>query len=199
MNDKFLQYVDFIVKLDEMKNIFRKNINVCNGKNENDAEHSWHMATMAMLLKDYTCLGDFDLNKAIKMCLVHDLVEIYAGDTFCWDEQAGQTKTEREKQSADKLFAILPNGEGLDLRALWEEFEQCTTKESLYANAMDRLQPFILNSKTNGHTWQLAHPTYSKVKKRASIAYEVLPFARDYIDTYIEDAVKKGWIIDDRI
>jgi putative hydrolase of HD superfamily len=198
MNNDFNQYVDFILKLDEMKTSVRRNINVSTKKNENDAEHSWHMATMALLLKDRTNLGDFDVNKSVQLCIVHDLVEIYAGDTFCWDAKANLSKTERELASADKLFSLLPNGEGKLLRDLWEEFEQCTTKESLFANAMDRLQPFILNVNTNGHTWQLAHPTYSQVKKRVSIAYEVIPFARDFIDSNIEYAVTQGWIIDDR-
>lgn len=197
MNEKLLNQIDFIVKIDEMKNVLRRNINISVNRRENDAEHSWQLAVMAMLFKEYSSeVVDYD--KAVKMCLVHDLVEVYAGDTFCWDTKANESKAERERLAADKLFSSLLGGQGNEIRSLWEEFDSMSTPESRYANAMDRLQPFILNMHTEGHTWRLANTTFTQAMGRFGMIKNTLPIIWNYVEENLEIAVNKGWIKDDR-
>ena len=122
-------------------------------RRENDAEHSWHIAVMALLFSEYAT-EPVDVARAAKMCVVHDLIEIYAGDTFAYDLEANKGKAEREAAAADKLFAQLPAEQGAEIRSLWEEFDAMNTPDSKYAACMDRLQPFLHNTLTEGHTWR---------------------------------------------
>ncbi len=196
MEKDLINSLNFILEVDKMKSVFRRNINL-DRRPENDAEHSFHIAVMAMTLKNYCAIDGVDFDKAVKMCLAHDLIEIYAGDTFCWDKEAIKSKADRELKSADKLFSMLPADLGNEFRSLWEEFDAVETNTSKYANSMDRLQPFMLNNNTEGFTWRLAHTTMSQAMERFSIIKEVLPKCWEYVDEGLKNGVKKGYIIDD--
>ena len=195
--DRFSKQLEFIKTIDEMKTVLRRSLNISTKQRENDAEHSWHIAVMAMLLSEYAS-PEVDVNYAVKMCLVHDLVEVYAGDTFCWDKVGNLSKEQRELEASEKLFAILPKDQGEYIKNIWLEFDAHKTPTSLFANAMDRLQPFILNVEADGHTWRLAHTTYTQIMERFSLVEKALPVAWNYIVENIERAIAKGWIVDDR-
>lgn len=186
--------LSFIVEVDKIKNIMRRTLLVDGSRRENDAEHSWHLAIMAMLLTEYADDKNFTLDKVLKMVIVHDLVEIYAGDTFAFDVKGNIEKEDKEKQAADKLFGQLPFNQGKQLRKLWEEFDEAKTPEARYAAALDRLQPFIHNLCTEGHTWVQGKVTKEQVYKRSGLAMEVLPALKPWMEEQINDAIKKGWI-----
>lgn len=188
--------LSFIVEVDKVKNIMRRTLLIDGSRRENDAEHSWHLAIMAMLLTEYAEDKNFTLDKVLKMVIVHDLVEVYAGDTFAFDVQGNIEKEEKEKLAADKLFSQLPENQGKQLRKLWEEFDEMKTPDARYAAALDRLQPFIHNLCTEGHTWVLAKVTKEQVYKRSGLSMEVLPALKPWMEEQIEFAIKKGWIVE---
>lgn len=197
MEKELKSVLDFILTVDKMKSTFRRNVNL-DYRPENDAEHSFHIAIMAMSLKDYCVFKNINVDKAVKMCLAHDLIEVYAGDTFCFDSEGNKTKTKREKDSADKLFSPLPEHIGKEFRSLWEEFDAMETEESKYANALDRLQPFMLNANTEGFTWRLAHAKLSQAIDRFyPIKTFMVPEIWDYVMDGLMTGVKKGYLIDD--
>ena len=142
----------FTIEADKMTHIQRRTLLTDGTRRENDAEHSWHIALMCMIFSEYAKEKPDAMHSA-NLCIAHDLIEIYAGDTFAFDKQANKTKSQREYQAADKLFSILPEEQGKKLRSMWEEFEAMETKESKFANCMDRIQPFLHNTLTGGHTW----------------------------------------------
>lgn len=187
--------LSFIVEIDKIKNIFRRTLLIDGSRRENDAEHSWHLAIMAMLLTEYADNKEFSLEKVIKMVTVHDLIEIYAGDTFAFDVTGNESKLEREKLSADKLFSQLPDNQNIELRSLWEEFDKEETADARYAAAMDRLQPFIHNLCTEGHTWVLGKVTKAQVLKRSGLVMQVIPALKPWMENQIEQAIQKGWIL----
>ena len=193
-DDNLQKILSFIVEVDKIKNIMRRTLLIDGSRRENDAEHSWHLAIMAMLLTEYADDKNFTLDKVLKMVIVHDLVEIYAGDTFAFDVKGNLEKEDKEKKAADKLFGQLPSNQGKQLRKLWEEFDEAKTPEARYAAALDRLQPFIHNLCTEGHTWVLGKVTKEQVYKRSGLAMEVLPALKPWMEEQINDAIKKGWI-----
>lgn len=193
-DDNLQKILSFIVEVDKIKNIMRRTLLIDGSRRENDAEHSWHLAIMAMLLTEYADDKNFTLDKVLKMVIVHDLVEIYAGDTFAFDVKGNLEKEDKEKQAADKLFGQLTSNQGKQLRKLWEEFDEAKTPEARYAAALDRLQPFIHNLCTEGHTWVLGKVTKEQVYKRSGLAMEVLPALKPWMEEQINDAIKKGWI-----
>lgn len=193
-DDNLQKILSFIVEVDKIKNIMRRTLLIDGSRRENDAEHSWHLAIMAMLLTEYADDKNFTLDKVLKMVIVHDLVEIYAGDTFAFDVKGNLEKEDKEKQAADKLFGQLPSNQGKQLRKLWEEFDEAKTPEARYAAALDRLQPFIHNLCTEGHTWVLGKVTKEQVYKRSGLAMEILPALKPWMEEQINDAIKKGWI-----
>ena len=194
MIDKNLQEeIEFIIELDKMKSTFRQTSLIDKSRRENDAEHSWHIAIMAMVLSEYAN-EDINICKVIKMLLVHDLVEIYAGDTFCYDEVGNSDKSERELKAADKIFGMLPSSKGKSLRELWEEFEEMNTKESLFANSMDRLEPFLINYYTEGGTWKEHDISKEQVYKRSEPIKYTSNKLWEFTVDLIEDAFKKGYI-----
>ena len=153
MDQDFLKRIAFAIELDQMKHIIRQNY-VCDGsRRENDAEHSWHTAIMAYLFQDYAPPGT-DIGKAMAMMLAHDLVEIYAGDTYCYDEAGNMGKYERELAAANRLYGLLPEEQGKEWMALWQEFEARETPEAIYAATLDRIQPAILNFEAQGRSWK---------------------------------------------
>lgn len=190
-NDKIQNQIKFLITIDEMKNVLRRNLVIDGSRRENDAEHSWHLAMMAMILEEYSA-DKVDIGKVLKIALVHDLVEVYAGDTFAYDTKGYEDKEEREIQAADKLFGMLDPEQGAKIRALWDEFEAAETAESRYANAMDRLQPLILNYMTNGHTWKMGDVHAPQIYKRMDIIRTATPELWHIVEGIISTSIEKG-------
>lgn len=194
MTDRFKKQLDFFLEIDKVKNILRMTSIADGSRRENDAEHSWSLAIMAFLFAEYVD-ENIDLLKVIKMVLIHDLVEIYAGDTFCFDEAGMQDKEACEQASADKIFGLLETDQGQELRVLWEEFEACETPEAEYAAMLDRLQPLIMNYVNAGGTWAQHDISVEQVYKRNQITLEKGPQAfKDLIHHVVEECVAKGYI-----
>jgi len=151
--ERFAQQLAFALEIDAEKNVLRRTHLSNHGRRENDAEHAWHMTVMAYLLREYAN-EPIDLARTMIMTATHDLVEIYAGDTYAYDEQGQATVAEREARAADKLFATLPADQAAELRGIWEEFERNDTPEAHFAHAMDNLQPMMLNDSNGGADWR---------------------------------------------
>lgn len=193
-NTRLKQQLDFIVEIDKIKSIFRRNLIIDGSRKENDAEHSWHLAIMAILLTEHAKNKNFNLEKVLKMVIVHDLVEVYAGDTFAYDIAGNQDKNTREQIAADKLFALLPQDQGKEIRSLWEEFDKETSAESRYAVALDHLQPFIHNALTKGHTWKLGKVSKQQIYNRMNIVMSELPELKPWMEDQIQKGLELGWI-----
>lgn len=185
--EKLQKQLNFLVEIDKMKCIYRQNIVIDRSRQEDDASHSWHMAMFSLVMAEYAP-PETDMMKVVKMCLVHDLVEVYAGDTFCYDYEAAKSKEKREEEAAVKLFAMLPGDTGNEFRQLWEEFDHPVTKEGRFAAAMDRLQPFILNCNTGGHTWKKANVKREQLYNRLCYVREELPDMWPYFVKMYEKA-----------
>ncbi|MBQ7464237.1 MAG: HD domain-containing protein [Lachnospiraceae bacterium] len=192
-NERLDQQLLFTAEIDKMTSILRRTVLIDKSRRENDAEHSWHIAVMAMLFSEYAS-EPVDTGRAVQMCLVHDLVEIYAGDTFAFDVEGNKGKEDREKMAADRLFSMLPEDQGKMIRLLWEEFDAMETADAKYAACMDRLQPFFHNTLTDGHTWVQAGADRAAVEKRDAIIKEFMPRVYEWIDDNIDQAIKNGWI-----
>ena len=193
-SERLLKDIEFIVELDKMKTILRQTTLVDKSKRENDAEHSWHISVMAMILSEYAN-EEVDVCKVIKMLLVHDLVEIYAGDTFCYDVEGNKDKNERETKAADKIFGMLDEDKGRELKKLWEEFEEMKTKEALFAASMDRLQPFLNNYFSDGGTWKKFNVSKKDIYKRIAPLKESSDILWNFTKNMIEDAYDRGYIL----
>ena len=190
----------FLMEADREKFITRQTYLTGGSRKENDAEHAWHIALMAMILEEYAN-EKIDLLHTIQMLLIHDLVEIYAGDTFAYDEEAKKSQRQREENAADRLFALLPEDQGKRLRALWEEFEAAATPEALFARTMDNIQPAMLNASSaagNGRSWMEHQTRLSSILRRHQLTEKgsdtLWEFCRD---TCLMPAVRAGKIIDD--
>ena len=155
----------FIIEIDRLKHIMRRTRLFDNSRHENDAEHGWHLAMMAMALVEYSN-KPVDVNKVVRMVLVHDIVEIDAGDTFLYDEAAGLMKEEAERKAAERIFGLLPDDQALELKSLWEEFEARDSAEALFAAAIDRLEPMMQNALTAGHAWKEHNVRRSQVVQK---------------------------------
>lgn len=190
--ERFQQQLQFLKEIDGMKNILRQTMLVDYSRRENDAEHSWHFAVTAMILAEYAD-EEVDLFRVLKMALVHDLVEVYAGDTFAYDVKGNEDKEAREKEAADRIFGLLPADQGQELRSLWEEFDAMETRDALFAACMDRLQPFINNYFTQGHTWRRGNVTPPQVYKRLEPVKYGAPKLWEFVEFVIEDSIKKGY------
>ena len=152
MTERMERQFAFALEADKEKNIVRQTLISDGSRRENDAEHAWHAALMAVLLSEYANSG-IDVLRTVTMLLIHDMVEIDAGDTYAYDEQANLSRRAREEKAADRVFGMLPDDQRDRLRALWEEFEACETAESRFAHAMDNIQPAMLNNATDGRVW----------------------------------------------
>lgn len=194
VNERLMKQIQFITEIDKLKRIFRQNVVINTDRNENDAEHSWHLAIMAMLLSEYSEDQGIDTLRVVKMVIIHDLVEIDAGDTFCYDEKGYEDKEEREQKAAKRLFSILPPDQAQEIMGLWREFEELHTPEARFAACMDRMQPLILNYNTNGHTWQKPGVTSAKVLKRNELLEKNAPELWEFAKEIIEDSIKKGYL-----
>jgi putative hydrolase of HD superfamily len=195
-NERLNKQMEFIEEIDKLKNVYRQNFILEGIRNENDAEHSWHIAIMAILLSEHSTDKNIDVLKVIKMVLIHDLVEIDAGDTYCYDERAHDDKALREIKAADRIFNILPEDQTKELRSLWDEFEERETAEAKFAASLDRLQPLIHNYKSKGKSWKEHGVTSDKVLKRNKSINESSPKLWHYTQKLIKASVEKGYLME---
>ena len=193
MDNRLQQQLAFLVEIDRMKNVMRQTLLADSSRRESDAEHSFSLAMFAMLLAAHA-EEEIDRSRVIRMVLVHDLIEIYAGDTFCYDQKGNEDKQAREKEAADKLYAMLPEDQAAEYRALWEEFDRMDTPDSRYAAALDRIQPMLNNYLTNGHTWKLGNVTSEQVYKRMEPIRNGLPKAWPIVEWIINTSIEKGFL-----
>ncbi len=192
-NERLDKQLLFTAEIDRMTDVLRQTLLINKSRRENDAEHSWHIAVMAMLFSEYA-LEPVDVGRAVQMCVVHDIVEIEAGDTFAYDVQGNQGKAEREKKAADKLFSKLPEDQGERIRSLWEEFDAMETADSKFAACMDRLQPFLHNTLTDGHTWGNGKVSRGAVEKRMAVVKEFMPEVYEWVASNMDIAIVRGWM-----
>ena len=196
-NEQLDRLFDFCREIDREKFIQRQTYLTGGEKKENDAEHAWHAALMAILLSDYSN-EKIDVLKTVTMILIHDIVEIDAGDTYAYDEQAKLTQRDREEKAADRIFSLLPENECEKFRALWEEFERNDTPEAKFAHVMDNIQPMMLNDATDGKAWREHEVPLSKILKRNEITSSGSQILWDYaFEKIIKPNVEKGNIIND--
>lgn len=192
-NERLIRQIEFLKEIDKIKQIFRQTLLIDGTRHENDAEHSWHLAMMAMILSEYAD-EKIDAGHVIKMVLVHDIVEIDAGDTFVYDEKGYEDKPEREKKAAERIFNILPKDQADEIRALWDEFEERKTPDAKFASALDRIQPIIHNYCTNGHSWRKHGVKSHQVLERNKIVSKIAPELWKFINDIVEDSINKGYI-----
>ena len=196
MKERLRKQMEFIMETDRLKTVYRQTLVSDGSKRENDAEHSWHLALMAMLLQEHAA-EPVDLLRVIKMVLIHDLVEIDAGDTFCYDQQANADKEQREQRAAERLFALLPEDQCRDMWQLWQEFEDRKTPEARFAAALDRLQPMLNNAVTGGGTWMRHDIGSSQVRKRGEPIAQASPVLGQYLEQLLEQAIAEGILRND--
>lgn len=185
--------IQFIIEIDKVKEIFRQNFISDGTRKENDAEHSWHLAVMAFILCEHFP-EKVDLSKVLKMTLMHDLVEIDAGDTYCYDEEAGVDKIWREKQAAQRLYSILPDDQAKEFFELWKEFEDSKTPEARYTAILDRIQPLILNLQSHGKSWKDHNISHEQVIKRTRIIQENSEVLWGIVKNIIDEAILRGYL-----
>ena len=190
---RFKKQVAFILEADKEKNILRQTHLSGHGRRENDAEHAWHMAMMIYLLKEYAN-AEFDLAKTMMMALIHDIVEIDAGDTYAYDTEGLKTQKAREDAAKERIFSILPEDQKQELISLFDEFEAFETAESKFAHAMDNLQPLMLNNSNGGNDWKehgvCADQVYGRQRKTRLGSEKIF----EVVDQIIQENVKKGTI-----
>ena len=191
MDDRLKRQLDFSLEIDKEKNVFRQTHLSGHGRSENDAEHAWHMAVMAYLLREYAN-EPVDISKVMLMCLIHDIVEIDAGDTYAYDEEGLLTQKAREDAAKERIFSILPDDQKAELIALFDDFEEYRSPEAKFAHAMDNLQPLILNHSNGGGDWRehgvSAASVYGRQRKTrlgSEQLYEIT-------DQIIQENLRKG-------
>ena len=195
--DRLRKQIDFILEIDKLKQIYRQSRITDGSREENDAEHSWHLAMMAILLSEYANDSRINVLKILKMLLIHDIVEIDAGDTFIYDIDKNESKSDREQQAAERIFGMLPPDQEIEFRELWEEFETRNTSEAKFAAAMDRLQPSLLNSRTEGHTWKKFGIRYNRVLEKNKHINEGSQILGAYFSELLEECLSNGYIFKD--
>ena len=191
MDQRMKQQLAFALEIDKVKNVFRQTHLSGNGRAENDAEHSWHMALMAYLLKEYAN-EEVDILKVMLMCLIHDLVEIDAGDTYAYDAESLKTQKAREDAAKNRIFSILPEEQKNELIALFDEFEACETAEARFARAMDNMQPLILNHSNNGGDWRAHQVSAEQIYQRQSKTKLGSQRLFETADIMIQEHIEKG-------
>ena len=191
MENRLKSQLAFALEIDKVKNIFRQTHLSSHGRNENDAEHSWHMAVMAYLLREYAN-EEVDIAKVMLMCLLHDIVEIDAGDTYAYDEEGLKTQKAREDAAKERIFSILPEEQKAEFTALFDEFEAYETAESKFVHAIDNLQPLILNDSNNGGDWLEHHVTAGQVYQRQSKTKMGSEKLFEMTDKIIQNHIDKG-------
>jgi putative hydrolase of HD superfamily len=194
MNDILSKQLEFLKIADELKNVQRQTLLVDKSRRENVAEHSWHIALMALTLYEHAEIDGVNLCRVLKMLLVHHLVEIYAGDVPAFSGIENTEKLALEQQAADKLFALLPDHQAKEYRGLWEEFDKMETPDAIYAAALDRFNPFLANHLTGGYTWVKYDVTAAQVYERIAPVKTVIPKLWEFIENAVQDAISKGYI-----
>lgn len=194
INDRLEKQIQFIIEIDKLKHVFRQTLLMNGSRNENDAEHSWHLALMALLLREYASANDIDISSVIKMVLIHDLVEIDAGDTFCYDKEGNKSRKEREEKAANRIFNMLPEEQAAEFRQLWDEFEKRKTPEACFAASLDRLQPLLHNYNTKGKAWKKHKVTSDLVFERNKHIKDGSPVLWEYAESIIDDSINKGYL-----
>jgi len=183
--------VSFIKEIDKIKYIQRKTKLFNSNRPENDAEHSWHLAMMTIVLAEHSDTP-IDVLKVIKMVLIHDIVEIDAGDTFIYDTQNSHTNTDNERMAAKRIFGLLPKEQADELIAIWEEFETGETNEAKFAKSMDRFEPLLQNTSNNGGTWKEFDVDYEKVYEKKKVIKAGSSSLWNYAENLIDESVDKG-------
>lgn len=191
MDERLKKQLEFALEIDKEKNVFRQTHLSGHGRNENDAEHAWHMAIMAYLLKEYAN-EPVDITKVMLMCLIHDVVEIDAGDTYCYDAEGLKTQKAREDAAKERIYSLLPQEQKEELIALFDEFEANETPEAKYAHAMDNLQPLILNHSNDGNDWKAHGVSAEQVYGRQSKTKLGSKKLYEYTDAVIKEHKHKG-------
>ncbi|MCI8804712.1 MAG: HD domain-containing protein [Clostridiales bacterium] len=192
---KIDRQMDFIIEIDKLKNVFRQSLISDGSRHENDAEHSWHLCMLAITLEEYAEEGT-DILKCIKMALIHDIVEIYAGDTYLYDEEGNKDKSEREMKSAEKIYGLLDESQKNEFLRLWREFDEGETKEAVFANILDRIQPITLNYLTKGEMWIKNGIRKEQVLNKAWRVFKLAhPDISEYMMRIIDESVKKGYLM----
>lgn len=193
MSERLAQQLEFLLELDKAKSIVRQSYVTDGSRKENDAEHMWHLALFVLVLAEHAA-EPLDVVKVLKMVLLHDIVEIDAGDTYIYDEKAKATQIVREAAAADRLYGLLPADQGAAFRSIWEEFEDRATPESKFAAAVDRLQPVLLNLATYGRAWQEHDMTDDRVRAVNSKIADGSPALWEHVRRLLDDAVEKGYL-----
>ena len=212
-NERLKKQLEFLLMLDKLKNVYRQTYILCDDlpqgskefddnfkekkplpRRENDAEHSFSLAIAAAVLAEYSN-EPVEVAKVMKMVLVHDAVEIYAGDTYCYDDEGAKTKEAREKTAAEKIFGTLPEEQAAEYRALWDEFERHDTPEARFSNAMDRIQPLLLNYSREGYSWKEHGVNSSQVRKRFDKVKDGSAELGKMVDDLLEKAIENGFLI----
>lgn len=194
--DRLEKQLQFILEIDKVKKIIRQTPLSDASRKENDAEHSWHIALMAYLLQEYV-EEPVEVSKVMLMVLIHDLVEIDAGDTYAYDEEGAKTKDERERKAADHIFGMLPEDQGMYLKALWEEFEAYETAEAKYAHLLDNFQPLLLNDAAGGISWTEHQVKKSQIYKRNEKVEETSATIWKCMQDKIDKHIQAGHVLDE--
>ena len=189
--ERIEQQAAFAVEIDKVKNVFRQTWLADGSRKENDAEHAWHAALMAVLLAEYSN-EPIDILKVVKMLLLHDLVEIDAGDSYAYDEAAQATAHEREQKAADRIFGMLPKDQRQEFRGLWDEFEEYETPEAKFAHVMDNFQPLLLNDAADGKGWKEHQVKRANIEKRNRKTSKGSKRINEYIEQIIDRNIEKG-------
>ena len=189
--ERLQQQMKFILEVDKVKQIIRQTYLADGSRKENDAEHSWHLALMAFVFADYAN-EKIDVFKTMMLVLLHDVIEIDAGDTYAYDTEGNKTKRERELKAADRIFGLLPDSQRMEYRGLWDEFEAMETAEAKFANMLDKVQPLLLNNASDGKSWVEHGVKESQVLARNSRTHEGSEELWVYAKSLIEENVKKG-------
>jgi putative hydrolases of HD superfamily len=192
LDGRLLEQFTFLVEIDRLKTIARQSPLAAVDRRENDAEHSWHLAMLVIILAEYSD-APIDVGHTVQLVLVHDLVEIYAGDTPLYDEAGRLDQEEREQSAADELFALLPGDQERYVRALWDEFEARETAEARFAKAMDRLQPLLLNWMAHGGTWKTPGVTTDDIRARKAVIADASAPLWKAAQRLIDEGEARGW------
>lgn len=192
-NARLAQQLAFIVEIDRLKGVIRRAPLVDGSRRENSAEHSWHLALMAMVLCEHVDEA-VDVGRAIRLVLVHDIIEIDAGDTFAFDVTGYVDKTEREERAAGRIFGLLPEDQAAEFRALWEEFEAGRTAEARFANALDRLMPLLHNYLNEGGVWRENGIGADRVRQRMAPVGQVSAELGDLVEAFVTGAIERGYL-----
>jgi putative hydrolase of HD superfamily len=197
MDERLKRQIDFLIEVDGLKAILRQNYLADGSRRENDAEHSWHLALMAIVLCEWSADSAIDITKVIRMVLMHDLVEIDTGDVFIYDEEARAAQAQREAEAAERVFGLLPDDQAREYRALWQEFEARETPEARYARALDRLQPLLLNHRSGGLAWRKHGISAAQVRRINRTIQDGAPSLWEFAQRLIQDAETQGLLRSD--